>query len=167
MRLDNYSTDGFYDEMFDPNGQPRGSAEALAQRLISLSDGELERRQKAADLTLLNMGITFAVYGNEAGAEKVWPFDIVPRIVEANEWKRPSITRLSQPLVFRIGPELVRLRNGADQGSAPTVGAGVGAGGSVGAGVGVGVTTGATTGAGTATAARGQVDTRTPRRFSR
>ena len=86
MRLDNYSTDGFYDEMFDPNGHPRGSAEALAQRLISLSDGELERRQKAADLTLLNMGITFAVYGNEAGAEKVWPFDIVPRIVEANEW---------------------------------------------------------------------------------
>ncbi len=86
MRLDNYSTDGFYDEMFESNGQPRWRAEILAQRLMSLSDGELERRQKAADLTLLNMGITFAVYGNEAGTEKVWPFDIVPRIVEAHEW---------------------------------------------------------------------------------
>ena len=86
MRLDNYSIDGFYDEMFDTHGEPRGGASALARRLASLSDGELVRRQQAADLTLLNMGITFAVYGNEAGTEKVWPFDIVPRIVDATEW---------------------------------------------------------------------------------
>lgn len=86
MRLDNYQTDGFYDEMFEPDGRPRCRAEALAKRLIALSDGELERRQKAADSTLLNMGITFAVYGHSAGTEKVWPFDIVPRIVEAREW---------------------------------------------------------------------------------
>ncbi len=88
MRLDNYSTDGFYDEMFDLGGRPRGGAEALAKRLALLSDGELVRRQKAADLTLLNMGITFAVYGHEAGTEKVWPFDIVPRIVDATEWNK-------------------------------------------------------------------------------
>ncbi len=88
MRLDNYSTDGFYDEMFDTGGRPRGGADALARRLASLSDGELVRRQKAADLTLLNMGITFAVYGHEAGTEKVWPFDIVPRIVDAGEWNK-------------------------------------------------------------------------------
>ena len=88
MRLDNYSTDGFYDEMFDTAGQPRGGADALAKRLALLSDGELVRRQKAADLTLLNMGITFAVYGHEAGTEKVWPFDIVPRIVDATEWNK-------------------------------------------------------------------------------
>ncbi len=88
MLLDNYSTDGFYDEMFDSDGQPRGRADALAKRLVSLSDGELVRRQKAADLTLLNMGITFAVYGHAAGTEKVWPFDIVPRIVDATEWHK-------------------------------------------------------------------------------
>ena len=88
MRLDNYSTDGFYDEMFDMGGRPRGGADALAKRLALLSDGELVRRQKAADLTLLNMGITFAVYGHEAGTEKVWPFDIVPRIVDATEWNK-------------------------------------------------------------------------------
>ncbi len=88
MRLDNYSTDGFYDEMFDMGGRPRGGTEALAKRLALLSDGELVRRQKAADLTLLNMGITFAVYGHEAGTEKVWPFDIVPRIVDATEWNK-------------------------------------------------------------------------------
>ena len=49
---------------------------------MALSEGELTRRQKAADLALLNMGITFNVYGHEAGTEKVWPFDIVPRIIE-------------------------------------------------------------------------------------
>ena len=86
MRLENYETDGFYDEMFDADGEPRLRAVAIARRLLALSDGELVRRQKAADLTLLNMGITFAVYGHEAGTEKVWPFDIVPRIVEACEW---------------------------------------------------------------------------------
>jgi uncharacterized circularly permuted ATP-grasp superfamily protein len=97
MLLDNYSTDGFYDEMFDPAGQPRRLADVLAKRLVSLSDGELVRRQKAADSTLLNMGITFAVYGNAAGTEKVWPFDIVPRIVDAAEW-----TKIDRGLKQRI-----------------------------------------------------------------
>lgn len=87
MRLANYQTDGFYDEMFDESGSPRSRADALAKRLSALSEGELVRRQKAADLTLLNMGITFAVYGHEAGTEKVWPFDIVPRIVDGSEFE--------------------------------------------------------------------------------
>ena len=86
MNFDRYETDGFYDEMYDPEGQPRPRAEQLAKRLKSFSAGELERRQKAADLALLNMGITFNVYGHEAGAEKIWPFDIIPRIIEFEEW---------------------------------------------------------------------------------
>ncbi|HEV2972190.1 MAG TPA: circularly permuted type 2 ATP-grasp protein [Pirellulales bacterium] len=86
MDFDRYDTDGFYDEMYDAGGQPRPRGEQLASRLRSLSTGELERRQKAADLALLNMGITFNVYGHEAGTEKIWPFDIVPRIIEADEW---------------------------------------------------------------------------------
>jgi uncharacterized circularly permuted ATP-grasp superfamily protein len=88
MRLDSYNTDHFYDEMFAPDGRPRPRTARLAERLISLSDGELQRRQTAADLTLLNMGITFSVYGHSAGTEKVWPFDIIPRIVELDEWNR-------------------------------------------------------------------------------
>ncbi len=86
MQFDTYETGEFYDEMFEQNGVPRPRARMLAQRLMSLSDGELQRRQKAADLALLNMGITFNVYGHEAGTEKVWPFDIVPRILDAKEW---------------------------------------------------------------------------------
>ncbi len=82
-----YETDGFYDEMFDGQGRPRARAEQLAWRLKSLAEGELVRRQKAADLALRNMGITFNVYGHAAGTEKIWPFDIIPRVMEYAEWK--------------------------------------------------------------------------------
>lgn len=86
MKLEAYKVGEFYDEMFEQDGRPRPRAELLARRLTTLSDGELQRRQMAADLALLNMGITFNVYGHEAGTEKVWPFDIVPRILDAREW---------------------------------------------------------------------------------
>lgn len=82
-----YDTEGFYDEMFDDRGHPRPKAELLASRLKTLSSGELPRRQKAADTALLNMGITFNVYGHEAGTEKIWPFDLIPRIIEHHEWR--------------------------------------------------------------------------------
>ena len=82
-----YETAGFYDEMFDDCGEPRRSAELLARRLTDLAAGELPRRQKAADTALLNMGITFNVYGHEAGTEKIWPFDLIPRIMERREWR--------------------------------------------------------------------------------
>jgi uncharacterized circularly permuted ATP-grasp superfamily protein len=87
LMFPDYETDGFYDEMFDDQGRPRARAEQLAWRLKSLAEGELVRRQKAADVALLNMGITFNVYGHEAGTEKIWPFDIIPRVMEYAEWK--------------------------------------------------------------------------------
>ena len=82
-----YLIEGFYDEMFEDCGRPRRSAELLARRLTDLAAGELARRQKAADTALLNMGITFNVYGHEAGTEKIWPFDLIPRIMESQEWR--------------------------------------------------------------------------------
>jgi uncharacterized circularly permuted ATP-grasp superfamily protein len=82
-----YRTDGFYDELFDEQGEARPAAELLVDRLRSLADGELVLRQRAADTALLNMGITFNVYGHEAGTEKIWPFDIIPRILECREWR--------------------------------------------------------------------------------
>ena len=86
MRFTSYSADGFYDEMFQADGQPHPRCEALVRRIESLSDGELQRRQRDAERTLMNLGITFTVYGHDAGTEKIWPFDVVPRVVEANEW---------------------------------------------------------------------------------
>ena len=81
-----YQTEGFWDELFDPTLRPRPGTEHVVSRLAAFSNGQLAERQKAADKTLLTMGITFNVYGHEAGTEKVWPFDIVPRVIEAAEW---------------------------------------------------------------------------------
>lgn len=83
-----YQTEGFYDEMFEADGRPRATSEAIAHRLMDYPVADLQRRQMAADLALLNMGITFNVYGHEAGTEKIWPFDIVPRIIQFEEWQR-------------------------------------------------------------------------------
>ena len=86
MDLQAYQTDGFWDELLDPDLRPRPGTEQIVRRLAGFSHGELAERQKAADKTLLTMGITFNVYGHEAGTEKVWPFDIVPRVIESSEW---------------------------------------------------------------------------------
>ena len=82
-----YDSEGFYDEMFEADGSPRLRSALLADRIRALTDGELSRRQQAAERALLNMGITFNVYGHEAGTEKVWPFDVIPRIIEHAEWQ--------------------------------------------------------------------------------
>ena len=87
MRFDGYDTEGFYDELFDPRGNPHAGADLLIQRINGLPEAELQRRQKAAERALLNLGITFNVYGNEAQSEKIFPFDIVPRIVQSKEWE--------------------------------------------------------------------------------
>jgi len=86
MDFRTYSTDGFYDELIDASGRPRGGALPLIERLESLPKGDLVARQKSAESALLQMGITFNVYGHAAGTEKIWPFDLVPRIVEAKDW---------------------------------------------------------------------------------
>ena len=86
MRFDFYGTDGFYDEMFWPDGTARPGAALLKEKIATLPEGELLRRQEAADRTLLQGGITFNVYSDGAATERIFPFDIIPRIVEASEW---------------------------------------------------------------------------------
>ena len=86
MRFAQYDTGGFFDEMFGDQRVPRAAAKALVQVIDALPDGELLRRQRSAERALLNMGITFNVYGDTAGTEKIFPFDLVPRIVAAGEW---------------------------------------------------------------------------------
>nr|WP_321370565.1 circularly permuted type 2 ATP-grasp protein [uncultured Desulfuromusa sp.] len=78
---------GFYDELFDSQGIPRPGADLLIERINALPEAELQRRQKAAESSLLNLGITFNVYGNESQTEKIFPFDMVPRIIQAKEWQ--------------------------------------------------------------------------------
>src|SRR5438552_1237475 len=86
MLFDAYTTDGFHDEMFESDGTPRECARLLFERMRSVGDEEVRRYQQAAEQALFRMGITFNVYGDEAGTEKIFPFDIIPRIIPASEW---------------------------------------------------------------------------------
>jgi len=88
MRFETYEVGEFYDEMFSSPGTAREAVRRLLENIESMSDGELLSRQKAAERALLQMGITFNVYGEQAGLEKIFPFDILPRIVSAAEWSR-------------------------------------------------------------------------------
>ena len=87
MPFPGYANDALYDETFLGNGAARPCAEALVRKLTSLSHDELQRRQRMADATMLNLGITFNVYGDNGGVEKIFPFDIIPRIVEKHDWE--------------------------------------------------------------------------------
>jgi uncharacterized circularly permuted ATP-grasp superfamily protein len=84
----NYQSNGFYDEMLAPSGQPRPAYRLIYERLSKLGPGELERRHDLALQMFRNHGITFAVYPDEQGIEKVFPFDIIPRVISARTWKR-------------------------------------------------------------------------------
>jgi len=86
MQFTAYDTAGFFDELFEADGRPRAGAALLVQRIHGLPAGELLRRQRAAEQALLHMGITFNVYGDAAGTERIFPFDVIPRIVEASDW---------------------------------------------------------------------------------
>ncbi len=85
MKLDSYDTE-FFDEILLPEGRPRPGTDLLVQRLEAMTEADLERRQLAADVAMLNMGITFGVYGAAAGSERILPFDIIPRIIDRTEW---------------------------------------------------------------------------------
>lgn len=88
MNLSGYEIGNFFDEMFENDGRPRAAVRPLVKKIESLSHGELANRQLAADRALVQAGITFNVYGENAGVEKVLPFDLVPRMVTAKEWDR-------------------------------------------------------------------------------
>ena len=83
---DAYDPGDFYDEMFAADASARPGYRALHERIQQLSASELARRQQAADRSMLRLGITFNVYGEGEGTERIIPFDIVPRIVANGEW---------------------------------------------------------------------------------
>lgn len=86
MEFREYDLGGFYDELFAAPGEARPGCRVLARTLSAMQREDVLARQRAAEEALLHMGITFNVYGHEAGTEKIFPFDVVPRIVDATEW---------------------------------------------------------------------------------
>jgi uncharacterized circularly permuted ATP-grasp superfamily protein len=81
-----YQVDATWDEMFDAAGSPRTQYSPLVDRLLTLEPAEFKQRQSAADLAFLNEGITFTVYGQNEGTERIFPYDLIPRILTASEW---------------------------------------------------------------------------------
>jgi uncharacterized circularly permuted ATP-grasp superfamily protein len=84
--FERYELDRAYDEMFDAPGHARPQYQALVDELATVSLDDLRRRQIEADRAFLTQGITFTVYGDEQGTERIFPFDLLPRIVTAREW---------------------------------------------------------------------------------
>src|SRR5271168_4229926 len=83
-----YQFDHAYDEMFEAPGVPRPHYRALFQTLLDLPPEDLRKSQQAADLSFLHQGITFTVYGNSEGTERVFPNDLLPRIIPNAEWRK-------------------------------------------------------------------------------
>jgi uncharacterized circularly permuted ATP-grasp superfamily protein len=81
-----YSLDGFFDEMFAGTGEVRPHYRALHQQLAQMTSDTFDERRRAADASFLYQGITFTVYAEEEGVERVFPFDLVPRIIPDEEW---------------------------------------------------------------------------------
>jgi uncharacterized circularly permuted ATP-grasp superfamily protein len=81
-----YETNGFYDEMFGPGAVPRPGCARVATDLIGMPPAQVAELRARADRMFLRMGVTFNVYGDEAGAERIFPFDPIPRVIDADSW---------------------------------------------------------------------------------
>jgi uncharacterized circularly permuted ATP-grasp superfamily protein len=90
----NYWFGGSHDEMFESPGRPRPHYRALFDMLLTLPLDEMRRRKQAADISFLHQGITFTVYGREEGTERIFPHDLLPRIVTNSEWNTIERGRL-------------------------------------------------------------------------
>jgi uncharacterized circularly permuted ATP-grasp superfamily protein len=77
-----------FDEAFDRNGAARQHYRPLVSILESFTQGEIERRERLQKLSLMDQGITFTVYGEKEGTERIFPFDFVPRVIPSREWER-------------------------------------------------------------------------------
>jgi uncharacterized circularly permuted ATP-grasp superfamily protein len=83
---DSYDPGGFFDEMFEAPGRPRPHYRVLAELLEGLGVEEFEARRHAVDVSFLNQGIGFTVYGQDEGLERIFPFDLIPRVIPWSEW---------------------------------------------------------------------------------
>lgn len=83
--LPSYPSVDCFDELFDEQGQSR--LVGFERQFEAISPADLRQLQQAAETQMFDRGITFAVYGNNAGIEKIWPFCIIPRVIDGGEWQ--------------------------------------------------------------------------------
>ena len=85
--FDDYAPGDFCDEMFAAPGDVRPHYRVLLERFREMGDGEIDRKQLLASQTFLNQGVTFTVYSDNQGTERIFPFDLIPRIIPRDEWE--------------------------------------------------------------------------------
>jgi uncharacterized circularly permuted ATP-grasp superfamily protein len=82
----NYDPEGFYCEMFGSPKAPASHTAEIVARLSRLKSAALQRRARASDRELFNLGITFTVYSDKDAIDRVLPFDVIPRVISAQDW---------------------------------------------------------------------------------
>jgi len=87
LSLGNNLSDVFFDEMFGRAGEVLGHYRKLADAFAHIAPEDFNAKRHSADLAFLRQGVTFNVYGDSRGMERIFPFDLVPRIIPAKEWE--------------------------------------------------------------------------------
>ncbi|MDR4470807.1 MAG: hypothetical protein MRJ68_21325, partial [Nitrospira sp.] len=82
-----YQIGEHFDEMFEAPERLRPHYRQLYEQLQALSVGELAQYQEQAARAFLDQGITFTVYGDAQETERIFPFDLLPRIIPNSEWR--------------------------------------------------------------------------------
>lgn len=96
--LDGYDATQWFDELIQPDGRARPAAQEIVNHIRALPLEDLRKRQRAAEIDISASGITFSLYSEGAGnIDRAWPFDVIPRVFAASEWRRIEIG-LSQRL---------------------------------------------------------------------
>ena len=85
--LAGYDHDGFWCEMYGARTSPSPHAAGVCRRLSGMDLAELRRRAQAAEHELFNLGITFTVYSERGSIDRILPFDVIPRILSAEDWR--------------------------------------------------------------------------------
>lgn len=85
--FNHYQTEEFFDEMFEAPGKPRPHYKRLLERFQRLGEEDFERKRTAVDFSFMRQGITFTVYNDNQGTERIFPFDLIPRIIPQTEWQ--------------------------------------------------------------------------------
>ncbi|MGA0846667.1 MAG: circularly permuted type 2 ATP-grasp protein, partial [Luteolibacter sp.] len=84
--FENYDPGRFHDEMFGADGEARPHCRPLMERLSSMNPDDFLSRKAISELYFLRQGVTFNVYHDDRGTERIFPFDPVPRVISADEW---------------------------------------------------------------------------------
>lgn len=86
-----YNSGSFFDELITPAGKPRMAARHLVNLLQNLSPKEVANCRSAAELAIRDMGISFTIYSEGKNIDRAWPFDIIPRVIQAKEWNKVQL----------------------------------------------------------------------------